>query len=87
MRNYQDDKLWVYLIEIKFLAGRICSIINDWEQLKEVKFSKAIRLNMTENRITGTKEVINVLHKCKHEIRYVNIHLLNESYTKELTIN
>ena len=31
MRNYWNDKIWVCLIEIKFLAGRIWSIINDWE--------------------------------------------------------
>ena len=42
---------------------------------------------MTANRITGIKEVISILHKCKHEIWYINIHLLNKSYTKEITVN
>ena len=70
------------------LADRIWSIISYWKSLiKKENFSKAIALIMTVNRITSSKEVTNLLHKCKHEISYVDIRHLNKSWTNEVTIN
>ena len=42
---------------------------------------------MTVNRITVSKEVANLLHKCGHGISYADIRHLNKSYTNEVTMN
>ena len=42
---------------------------------------------MTVNRITGSKEVANLLHKCGHGISYADIRHLNKSWANEVTIN
>ena len=61
-------------IESKFLADRIWSISSDWESLmKKQNSPKAIALSMTMNRITGNKEMVNLLHKCRHGISCADI--------------
>ena len=42
---------------------------------------------MTVNRITGSKEVANLLHKCGHGISYSDIRHLNKRWANEVTIN
>ena len=56
------------------------SIRSDWESLIEKENSpKTIALSMTVNRITGSKEVANLLHKCGHGISYADTRHLNKS--------
>ena len=75
-------------VDSKFLADRIWSITSDWESLiKKENSPKAIALSMTVNRITGSKEVVNFLHKCGHGISYADIRHLNKSWANEVTIN
>ena len=75
-------------VESKFLADRIWSIDSDLESLiKKENSPKAIALSMTVNRITGSKEVANLLHKCGHGISYADIRHLNKSWANEVTIN
>ena len=75
-------------VESKFLADRIWSISSDWESLiKKENSPKAIALSMTVNRITGSKEVANLLHKCGHGISYADIRHLNKSWANKVTIN
>ena len=70
-------------IESKFLADRIWSISSDWESLmKKQNSPKAIALSMTMNRITGNKEMVNLLHKCRHGISCADICHLNKSSNK-----
>ena len=42
---------------------------------------------MTVNRITGSKEVTDLLHKCGHGVSYADIRHLNKSWTNEVTTN
>ena len=51
------------------------------------KFLKAITPNMTVNRIVGIKDVVNLLHKCGHEISYTNIHRLKKSLANKVAKN
>ena len=56
-------------VESKFLADGIWSISRDWESLiKNENSTKVVALSMTVNKITGSKEVANLLHKCGHMI-------------------
>ena len=73
-------------VESKFLADRIWSIISDWESLiKKENSQKVIALSTTVNRVTGSKEVANLLHKCVHGISYADIRHLNKSWANEVT--
>ena len=42
---------------------------------------------MTVNKITGNKEVENLLRKYGHEISYADIRHLNKSWANDVTIN
>ena len=42
---------------------------------------------MTVKRITGSKEVANLLHKCGHAISYADIRHLNKRWANEVTTN
>ena len=67
-------------VESKFLADRIWSIDSDWESsIKKENYPKASALIMTVNRITGSKEVAKLLHKCGHEISYADIRHVSKS--------
>ena len=55
--------------------------------MKKENSSKVIALSMTVNRISGSKEVANLLHKCEHGISYADIRYLNKSWANEVTIN
>ena len=67
-------------VESKFLADIMWSISSDWGSLIEKENSpKTIALSMTVNRITGSKEVANLLHKCGHGISYADSRHLNKS--------
>ena len=55
--------------------------------MKKENSSKVIALGMTVNRISGSKEMANLLHKCEHGISYADIRYLNKSWANEVTIN
>ena len=42
---------------------------------------------MTVNRITGSKVVADLLHKCAHGSSYADIRHLNKTWANEVTIN
>ena len=58
--------------ESKFLADIIWLISSDWESLiKKENSLKAIALSMTVNRITSSKEVVNLLLKCLFYLLFI----------------
>ena len=66
------------------LADRIWSIGTDWESLiKKRKLSLSHCSKYVVNKITGNKEVANLLHECGHKISYADIrHLVRATQTK-----
>ena len=55
--------------------------------IRKEKSPKTIVLSMTVNRLTGSKEIANLLHKCGHGISYTDVRHLNKNWAKEVTIN
>ena len=65
-------------VESKFLVDRTWSISSEWKSsIKKENSPKTIAQSMTVNKITGSKEVANLLHKCGHGMSYADIRHLN----------
>ena len=68
----QADKLWA-----------ICS---DWETLiTHERSTKSTALSLTLHRLTGSKELAALLHRCGHGITYSDIRLLNNTWARSVT--
>lgn len=73
-----------FKVESKFLADRIRSISCDWKSsIKKENSLKFITLSMAVNRITGSKELANLLHKYGHRIFYTDTRHVNKSWSNE----
>eukprot|EP00794_Sanderia_malayensis_P013459 gene13459-14844_t len=67
-------------------AIKIWSLASDWESLitKEPSAKQAV-MGLVIHRMTGSKEVANMLHKCNHAISYQDIRTQNMSWSRMIS--
>ena len=68
-------------------AIKIWSLASDWESLitRETSPKQAV-MGLVIHRMTGSKEVSNMLHKCNHAISYQDIRMQNMAWSRMVSL-
>ena len=70
----------------KSLSRKVWSVSSDWETLLTHERSiESTALSLTVHRLTGSKEVTNMLSKCGHGLSYSDVRLLNNTWAQQVT--
>ena len=84
MHDFANKNEYGYAITHSHLeAIKIWSLASDWESLitKETSPKQAV-MGLVIHRMTGSKEVANMLHKCNHAISYRDIRMQNLAWSR-----
>ena len=66
-------------------ARKIWALASDWQSLiTRESTPKQNMLGLTLHRLTGSKEVIDILHKCNHTVSYNDVRMQNLSWSRML---
>ena len=70
----------------KLLSEKIWAISNDWESLTtHERSAKSAAMSLTIHRVTGSKGVASLMHKCGHSLSYSDVRLLNNTWAQQVT--
>ena len=82
----QRNKFGFVETRSKLLSEKIWAISSDWESLvTHERSAKSAAMSLTIRRITGSKEVASLMHKCGHGLYYSDVRLLNNTWAQQGT--
>ena len=82
----QRNKFGFVEMRSKLLSEKIWAISSDWESLvTHERSAKSAAMSLTIHRITGSKEVASLIHKCGHGLSYSDVRLLNNTWAQQVT--